>query len=236
MISALACVDGKSDKAVMRDAIQELAAKLTEDEWVVRCYDTVRDAEQYISAGPLVDLACCDVTREAALEWTKRFRKEYRGAKIMLVADAAIPPTKYLRPDIMASALLLKPYSREQMMLVMEEFIRSYLDDNVDESESFVIIRKEGRTVIPYDRIYYLEAREKRVYLRTIREEYAVNGALEALQNRLPDYFIKTHRSFVVNSRKIEEVNLTEHMVKLRDEFSVPLSRSCREKLKEYLK
>lgn len=237
MISTLLYAGEEQEKAQLYAGLRKLAAKLTEDEWDIRSYDTFtfQELEQYLKARPLVDLACCNVVRDDALEWLKGFRREYRDTRVMLVASEQMSPTRYLCPQIMASALLLKPYSRKQLLEVLEEFLQAYLEEAPDPAKSFVISKREGKLVIPYDNIYYLEAREKKVFLRLSREEYAVYDTLENLRQSLPDYFVRTHRSFVVNGRKLERLCLSEHLVQLQDGFSVPLSRGCSAGLKEFL-
>jgi len=235
MIFALLCAGGKDEKAQLYAGLRKLAAKLTEDEWSIHAYDALPELEQYLAGRPLVDLACCNVVQDDGLEWVKRFRREYREARVMLVASEGMSPTRYLCPQVMASALLLQPYTAKQLLEALEEFLRAYLEEQPDRSKSFVISKREGKLVIPYDSIYYLEAREKKVFLRLCREEYAVYDTLENLRQCLPDYFVRTHRSFVVNSRKLERLCLSEHLVQLQDGFSVPLSRGCSAGLKEFL-
>lgn len=227
MIFALLCAGGKDEKAQMYAGLRKLAAKLTEDEWDIHVYDTLADMERYLGSRPLVNLACCNVVREGALDWVKKFRREYREAQIMLVASEQMSPTRYLCPQVMASALLLEPYSQKQMLAALEEFLRACLEELPDQAKSFVISKREGKLFIPYDSVYYLEAREKKVFLRLLREEHAVYDTLENLRQSFPDYFVRTHRSFIVNSRKLQRVCLSEHLVQLQDGFSVPLSRGC---------
>jgi len=235
MISTLLCAEEKQEKAQIYAGVRKLAAKLTEDEWSIHAYDALPELERYLENHPLVDLACCNVVKDDALEWLKRFRREYRETRVMLVASERMSPTRYLCPQIMASALLLKPYSQEQLLEVLEEFLRAWLEEQPDQTKSFVISKREGKLVIPYDNIYYLEAREKKVFLRLSREEHAVYDTLENISRSLPDYFVRTHRSFVINSRKLEKLCLSDHLVQLQDGFSVPLSRGCSAGLKEFL-
>jgi len=226
-------MEGQAEKEQLVSAIRDLAARLSEDEWLVNAYENAEEADQFLQSGHLVDLACCNVSKPGVLAWTERFRKAYKYARLMLIADACTSPVQYLRPQIMASSLLLKPYSPEQLATVLENFIRAYLEDSEAESKCLVVKSREGKLLIPYSKIYYLEAREKKIFVRLLREEYALYDTLENIRQNLPSHFVRTHRSFLANGRMIERVRLSEHIVVLRDGFVVPLSRSYRGELKE---
>lgn len=234
MISALACMGGRSEKELMLSTLRDLAARLSEDEWRIEGCETAGEADRFLQSAPLVDLACCSVSDAETLAWVERFRKAYRDSRLMLIADARISPVRYLRPQIMASSLLLRPYSRKQLSEVTEDFIRACLEAGEDESKCLVIRDRDGKLLVPYSKIYYLEAREKKIFVRLLREEYALYETLENIRQALPGYFARTHRSFIVNTRMIERVRVSEHLVSLRDGLAAPLSRGFRGELKEF--
>lgn len=234
MISALAYADEQGEKELMVSTMRRLAARLTEERWQISACHTAGEANRLLASAPLLDLICCNVSKEEAMLWLEHCREDYRNAKVMIIADEGMSPRQYLRPRIMASSLLLSPYQPDQMAEVMKEFILSYLEAGADDSSCLVIKSREDRVVIPYDRIYYLEAREKKVLVRLLREEYMFYDTLERIGQELPDGFYRTHRSFIVNSRMIEKVRPSEHMILLREGFTVPLSRSYRASLKEF--
>lgn len=225
----------RPDGEAVRSAVRSVGAKITEDEWFIRVLPDLAEAENWLAEKPLVDLAVCDATGDGALDWVQHLRARLPDCRIMLVSDDQVSPLQYLRPQIMASSLILKPYKRTELEAVLEEFIRARLEERVDEGQSLVIKYRGERTVIPYDRIYYLEAREKKVFAHLDQEEYGFYETLEGLAGSLPDYFVRTHRSFLVNRHMIEQVSLQNSVVNLRDGFQVPLSRSYKSEIKEFL-
>lgn len=233
MISALTHTGNRRERENVMSVLKMLAAKLTEDEWNIFACGNEQEADRLLEDCPPIDLACCDVTEENALEWTEHFRSLYRASKLMLIADARVSPVRYLRPQIMASSLLLRPYNSRQLAEVMEEFILAYLAEEENVDKRLVIKGREGRLVIPYGQIYYLEAREKKIFIRLRREEYTLYDTLDNLSRELSESFVRTHRSFLVNNRMIEKIRLSDHIVILRDGFVVPLSRGYRAGVKE---
>ncbi len=232
MVSVLVCVSNENEREQAAAVFRETAARMTEDEWHIAAAAGAEDARA--QAGPLVDMVLCDVTERGALEWVREMRAAYRDMMLLLVADGKMSPLEYLRPQILASSLLLKPYRRAQLEQVLEEFIGCWLSRTPDEEKSLVIKTEQGRVIIPYSRIYYLEAREKKVFARLTSEEYSFYDTLGHLEEGLPEYFVRTHRSYLVNGRMIEGIRLTEGIVTLRDGIQIPVSRSYRANVKEF--
>lgn len=232
---AIRVTDRKRREDIKKAAL-DAGSMLTDDDWDVKALGSPGDAEKYLEDDPLINLLCCDVTEPGAIDWVAKVRGTRRECRIMLIASGSVSPLEYLRPSIMASSLLLDPYTARQLAATMREFVSSYFDDmDADNSRVLVIKTRDGRTVLPYDRIYYFEAREKKVFARLRKEEYSFYDTLENLAKTLPDGFVRTHRSFLVNSGKIERVRVADSLVILRDGFDVPLSRSYKADMKEFL-
>jgi len=234
VVFVLVCAEDPKERAALTSVFQEMAARLTEDEWHIETASGIPEADACLRTGALLDMVCCDVADCGSLEWLRTLRAAYRDVMLMLVADSRMSPLQYMRPQIMASSLLLKPWRQGQETRVIGEFIGCWLDKAPDEGKSLVIKTEQGRLVIPHSRIYYLEAREKKVFVRLLGEEYAFYDSLGRLAEELPAYFVKTHRSYVVNGRMIEKIRLADNLITLRDGFQIPLSRSCRANMKEF--
>ena len=71
------------------------------------------------------------------------------------------------------------------------------------------------------------------MFVNTGNQEYAVYDTIDNLQERLPEGFLRCHRSFIVAKSKIENVYLSKNYIALEDGMTVPLSRSYKEVLKE---
>ncbi len=234
---AIRVTDKKRRESIKRAAL-DAGSMVTDDDWDVKTLANAVEAEKYLEDDPLLNLLCCDVTDSDALDWVSRVRKARRECRIMLIASGSVSPLTYLRPSIMASSLLLDPYTERQLAVTMREFIGSYFEDvnaDADSTRVLVIKTRDGRVVVPYEQIYYFEAREKKVFARLRKEEYSFYDTLENLVKTLPDGFVRTHRSFLVNSGKIEKVRVADSIVILRDGFDVPLSRSYKAGIKEFL-
>ena len=53
---------------------------------------------------------------------------------------------------------------------------------------------------------------------------------------RLPGFFCRCHRSYIINMRKVTAVKASLNLIEMQDEIQVPLSRSYKKAIKEYHK
>ncbi|MDO4513558.1 MAG: LytTR family DNA-binding domain-containing protein [Lachnospiraceae bacterium] len=234
MVSMLSYNSREKELSRIKNQIMDLAAVLTEDEWKVFHTESLQKAMEYASKEPLIHLACCDVTTAGSLTALEDIRKKHMDMLLMLIADNTISPMEYVKPEILASSLLLRPFSDGEFREKCKDLILRYISLlKEDSKDAFVVESKEGQTRIPYEQIYYIEAREKKLFLRLENKEVAFYDTLENLLQVLPANFLRCHRSFVVNKYYIEKVQLSQSMIWLSHGISVPLSRSCKPEFKD---
>lgn len=236
MVEMLISGTGKQEVECIHRCSRELAARLTEEKWEYYCFCSADRLNGFVMGNPLLDMICVDITMDSALEAVQNLREHNAHAYITLVASQDISPAVYMRPGIMAGSLMLKPLNREQIWQVMSEAFQVFAKRFADSSmkEQFVIGTREGRTLIDYSQIYYFEAREKKIFLVTEAREIAFYDTIEHLLEVLPDSFLRCHRSFVVNSARIESIRLGKNMILLDNGEEVPISRSFRQVFKEF--
>lgn len=185
---------------------------------------------------PLLHLVYYEFQKGQGVDRLRRFRRQCgKSAMMMLIADAAVSPLEYLRPGVNPDSLLLRPVSGQKLQAVNGEFLRSFFDQLKDSGAEggFVVETREEKVLIPYSQIYYFEARDKKLFVRTRNEEYAFYGTIEALGSRLPKAFRRCHRSYIVNTEKIRRVISWENYIELEGQIGVPVSRSYKAGLKD---
>lgn len=229
MIFGIMLDSDKFEKDRIRQCLSNLTAHCTEEklEWkVFRESDSLMEAVEQVA---LLDMAVIDVTMQGALQAARMIRKQFAKAEILVIADVSVSPMQYMHPSIRASALLLRPQSS-----VWEEALHDFYEglpvvrekQKERKNNELWIKNKEGRFRIPFEQIYYLEAREKKVFIRTKQAEFGVAETMEKLAEQLPQNFVKCHRSFVVNEEHITKIKLSENLLYLGKDLFVPVSRS----------
>ena len=227
MVSVLNYNNSKQEAELIRNQIKDLAAYLSEDKWEIPTFRLLSDLEAYMEETPLLNLSCYDVTKKENLEFLHEIRKIYQEMKLMLVADKYMSPMEYIKPDILASELILRPFHENDLRSKLRSLMEAYLNKE-SEQDVFVVDTKEEKMRIPYSQIYYFQAREKKLFVRLKKEGYAFYGTLDALEETVPKQFVRCHRGFMVNWKKVDKVLRSQGQLILADGIEVPFSRSYR--------
>lgn len=182
-----------------------------------------------------IDIAFVDITIDFGLELAKQLRKQFENVEIIIISDQTISPIKYLTPNIRAISLLLKPLNED---LVHKELIELYdvIKINLNHEEDFFVFEydKEQRK-IPYSKILFFEAKDKKVYICLEKKEYGFYATLDTLEKKLPTCFKRCHRGFIVNTIYIRKVKYAQGNIILRNDVEIPISRSYKNVIKEII-
>lgn len=236
MVSVVTLDGQKNEIKPLESIMRDLAAYTSDDEWHFTFCDSLPEFEKLIEGQPLVDIGCFDVAINNSLKSLLAFRNRYDSSLLVLIADAGVSPMTYLKPGVRPDSLIMRPLRDGNVSALLREVFES-LNQNIDKSDgekSYVIDSRDGRTSIPYKNIFYIEAREKKIFIRTLNDEYGFYETIENIQDELPDNFERCHRSFIVNKDKIARIMLSQSMMELEDGFVVPLSRSFKPVFKNY--
>lgn len=223
-----------SDKLEMngiKQCLSNLTAHYTEEKLEWQVFQESASLMEAMGKVALLDMAVIDVTMQGALQAAQLIRKQFTQAEILVIADVSVSPMKYMHPSIRASALLLRPQTaawEETLHDFYEELPAISVNRKKEQTNELWIKNKEGRFRIPFEQIYYLEAREKKVFIRTRQAEFGVAETMEKLAEELPENFVKCHRSFIVNEEHITKIKLNENLLYLGRDLFVPVSRSYR--------
>ena len=233
MVSMLACgrVDSELDEIYVIS--KDLAAIMTEDRWNIEILNSADKVKSYLAKDSILDAVCFDISMEDGIALLEKVREKNRSAYILLIAGTDISPSIYIKPTIMPSSLMLRPLSSEIIKQEIKLMI-NFFDST--ETDMFVLKDKDGKNRIPFNKILYFEAREKKIYACTASREYAFYDSMEKLTEKIPEYFYRCHRGFIVNSKEIIKVSISNNTIFLKDDYRIPLSRSYKGFFKEFLK
>lgn len=237
MISLLVYDQDQNEMRKLIEHARDAVAHLSDDQLKVDGFSSPSDMKEYISGKDLLDMAFLDVVRKDGLAVAIKLRSSNKETEFLLLADSSVSPMQYINPSVRASSLLLRPFTKQQADEVIYGFFRAYYRSHEfsEDSDILLLETRSGRLTIPYSKIYYLEVREKRVYVRLKNIEYFKYGTLTQIMEELSDRFIRCHRSFVINEAFIREVRLQEGVVVLEDGIEIPLSRSYKKPMREKL-
>lgn len=96
-----------------------------------------------------------------------------------------------------------KNLSSATMMSVLKEFY----SQKVEKKMTSITVKKGDKLIfIKLDEVTHFEADEKYVTVYTNKENHLIEQSLAQLETKLPDCFIRVHRSVIVNKNQIVEV------------------------------
>lgn len=235
MVYMLAYDNEKEELKKLILTVRQLIAYYSGDKWNIEESSTLKELKQYFDKNPILDLACYDVSEKQSIDYLRHIREDYRNVFLMLLADYRMSPMEYIKPEILASELLIKPFSAEQLKDKLRDFLIAFTGKtNKDESEDlFVIETKDGITRVPFRQIYYFEAKEKRLSARTgTTVEHLFYGTLDELEKQLPKDFVRCHRGYIVNWNYVERIDLSASRLILSNDMDIVFSRTYKAKLK----
>lgn len=237
MISAMIYGHELSEIYLISQIVKELIAARTDEESHISVCYTRGELCEALEHCDIEDIIFLDIRNEGDIDIAVRIRKKYPAARLMLVADRSVSPEHYILPSIMASSLLIRPYSgnslQNRIRIFMETVFRPLEEEN---SGAFVLETREGVTKIPYPSIYCFESNRKKIYIRLKNEEYSYYGTLDQLAAELPDFFVRCHRSFIINKKHLVKYLTASNLIILGDKTEIPVSRSYKNYLREKLK
>jgi len=104
----------------------------------------------------------------------------------------------------------------------------------VNESKSDLYVNIYKRLVkISFDSINLIEAKGDYILIKTDKENYTVHSTLKKIEDKLPeDLFLKVHRSFIINIKKIVDIEDSSVLI---GKNVVPVSRSSKPELMKRL-
>lgn len=238
MISVFSYNKDQEEQNIVEKGCRRETARRTEEKLAFTKAMSLKEIPLESAGEKLTDIIFYEVCSKADVESLRRFRPKEPGAMLMLLASASVSPVQYLKPGISPDMLLLKPFDQKMFDTANKELFDAFLSrlSIPDETENFVLNTRDGKTLIPYSKIIYFEASNKKINLRVGNQEYDFYGSIENLVNVVPEYFVRCHRAYLVNRKKIRTVRLSEGLIEMEGGISVVLSRTYKQYFKTLTK
>ncbi len=149
---------------------------------------------------------------------------------------------------------LLKPYSKDRLLQAVDKAkgrmktakkedpiknLQNHLDDNNQQLERVVTRLGSKITVVPVDKIWYIEAQDDYVMVYSDQGNHLKEKTMKYFEQHLPQGFIRIHRSYIVNISQIISTELYSkdtHLVTLRCGAKLKSSADGYKRLREQFK
>lgn len=223
-------LDGQQAEAqLLQKEARRQAAVLTDDRWEIKWMQEWKAEED----ADFMDIAYLEISSEQSLSAAEQVRRAWNNVYMVLIVSGNLSPLKYLRPTIMAASLLLRPFQKGQAEESIREAISFLPSEQTGGEDVFIIADRDGKLRLSCRDILYFEARAKKIYAALENEEYGFYDSMEHLMERLPSFFFRCHRGYVVNLRRLKRYQSAAGVCILSTDAQIPVSRSYRQSMKE---
>ena len=197
---------------------------------LIKQFSNPKEGLEYLIKNP-VDLLFLDVEMPDMNGFELLDKLDYTPYVILFTSKSQYA---YLAFEYNVVDFLKKPVSYTRFSEAIEKVAKhdpeiKSTESAPDESSDEIFIRNEGKLVkIPYNSINYVEVMDDYVKIVTDSGSHLVLCTLKHIEEKLNHIFIKVHRSYIINIKKIE--NVADNKVNIKGK-TIPVSKAHRSKL-----
>lgn len=212
--------------------ISEMIKVMLEDmgHKVIGIAHTKRKALEHIKRGG-IDLAVVDINLEGGIEGIE-LSEELKRERIpfMFLTSYADRATLDQAKKTIPGAYVLKPFTEEELFTGLEMTIMH----SGKVQENTVNIKDGHRSqILDPEEITYIKADNIYIEIYTSDKKVVSRQTLSAALEKLPeDIFIRVHRSYAVNRKKISSISRSSLQI---GSLTIPISRSYRDELRRVM-
>lgn len=163
-------------------------------------------------------------------KFMEEFRKKNSQGYVVLLVHALKELLEGINPLTRPSGCLVKPVEEKQVQDMLLQIWKDYeYGQGQEECCRFQIKAKYYQ--VPWKEILYFESDRRKLILRTARQEFEFYTAVKEMESVMPDYFVRVHKSFLVNLRKISSINYKDMLILMTDGSEIFLSRKGKKEL-----
>lgn len=117
-------------------------------------------------------------------------------------------------------------------------FPSSYVPEKQEQYKFLTGKQDEDWVPVPIEQVSHIESLQKRTWFYAADEQYKINCTLKELQLKLPEYFLRIHRSYIINIYFIKRISkdlASNFFVELKNGSELPISQSYINDLRKFL-
>jgi two-component system, LytTR family, response regulator LytT len=229
------------DEPLIQQRIQRLTAEiLVAKDPKIFCFDDIDNAESFLSENT-IDVLLLDLNlmgRDGFTLLKNKLAAAFHTIIISAYAEKAIEAFEYGVLDFIA-----KPFTRERLIQAFERLLHNR--KNEYRSAKYLSVKKAGEIqLISLEDIDYIQADGHYTWLNLTSTIDAMptkvlhSKNIEKIEQLLPERFIRVHRSYLVDMRKVKAVKIHEgskYTLSLNSGEEVPVGRTKYEQVKKQL-
>lgn len=121
---------------------------------------------------------------------------------------------------------LVKPFQKHDLFTSIEIAVINYTKNKTNKKDTLLLKHNEIFIKIEFDKILFIESDKNYLVINHEDDTYRYRSTISDFEKELPSSFVKTHKGFIVNTKKITGFTNTQLFIK---DFKVPISKTFKE-------
>ena len=167
------------------------------------------------------------------IELAKTLRLQNESIFILFVVDKSVDIAACVRSSVRPSGIMFIPLEKPRIYQTIKEIYIEYMR-LIEREEQPVFTVKSGGDYFAINTgdISFFEAQGKKIAIKTRGQEILFYSNFETVLEQLPNWFARSHKGYVVNTKLIIQANFSEMTLKLKDQSIIPISRTYRDEIR----
>jgi DNA-binding LytR/AlgR family response regulator len=216
------------DEQASQKVLEHFIQKIEFIELIKVCSDT-KEAFEYLQINPDINLLFLDINmpNQTGLDFYKSLQNPPKVIFTTAYSQYAVEGF-----EVNAIDYLLKPISYERFLVATNKAIKAL---NIKKEANTYIIINENKTLhkVLFSDIQFVEALGDYVKVYTLDKTITTLSTFKSFLDNLPSSFIKTHKSFCVNTNKISQIS--GNLIVLED-HKIPIGQTYKAEVLNQLK
>ena len=170
------------------------------------------------------------------IELAKSLRMQKDSVFIIFVVDKQVDITSCVCPSVRPSGVLFIPLERARIYQTIREIYTEYMRVSEHEEQPVFKVKSAGEYFsVNTGDISFFESQGKKIAIKTRGQEILFYSNFETILEQLPDWFVRCHKGYVINTKMIVQASFTEMTLKLKDQSVIPISRTYRDEIRSMI-
>ncbi|UNC91104.1 LytR/AlgR family response regulator transcription factor [Candidatus Contubernalis alkaliaceticus] len=170
------------------------------------------------------------------LDISQSLRRKKENVFIIFVVNNKTDISFCVRPSVRPAGILFIPLDELKVYQTIKEIYMEYMRIISREKQPVFTIKCGGEYFsIDTEDISFFEGKGKKIAVKTRGQEILFYSNFSAILEQLPDWFIRCHKGYVVNTKQIVQASFTSMNLTLKDKCTIPISRTYRDDIKVLL-
>lgn len=128
---------------------------------------------------------------------------------------------------------LIKPITKEALLEVCRRFLRKNLQSKKGKEQMYYYKERQETKVLSFDETLYFQSMGRKIMAFTREGTKELYGKLTDLEAQVPSYFIRIHKSYLVNTHFVQSYHPGKVVLKNQEELVI--SRSYKEAVHDFV-